>query len=487
MATSEPYSTALSSSSSLSVSPAETPNHSASTTSLSSLSSIGGLDGVASPPPAKLVDGVGNEFHVPDFTIKQIRDAIPAHCFERSAATGLYYVARDIGCLAATFALFHRYLTPDLIPSTAVRTLLWILYSVLQGLFGTGLWVLAHECGHQSFSTSKTLNDTVGWICHSALLVPYFAWKITHGKHHKATAHLERDMVYMPKTRDQYAAAVGRPSHALAELLEDSPLVAAASLLQQQLGGWLAYLATNASGHDFHERQPEGRGRGKRNGFGTGVNHFNPASPLFDAKDAHLIWLSDLGLLIMAAVLHALGQRFGWANLAVWYFAPYVWINHWLVAITYLQHTDPSLPHYTPQTWTFTRGATATIDRNFGFVGRHLFHGIIETHVLHHFVSTIPFYHADEATAAIKPIMGRHYRASPGGPGSFLTSLWTSARMCQWIEPNVDAQGEGKGILFYRNRNGLGAPHGSGVRSRVMATSGTAATLVVGAADSDSE
>jgi hypothetical protein len=27
------------------------------------------------------------------------------------------------------------------------------------------------------------------------------------------------------------------------------------------------------------------------------------------------------------------------------YFVPYLWVNHWLVFITYLQHTDPKLPH----------------------------------------------------------------------------------------------------------------------------------------------
>ena len=61
--------------------------------------------------------------------------------------------------------------------------------------------------------------------------------------------------------------------------------------------------------------------------------------------------------------------------------------DKYAVAITYLQHTDPSLPHYQPESWNFARGAAATIDRDFGFVGRHIFHGIIETHVVHHLFS----------------------------------------------------------------------------------------------------
>lgn len=135
------------------------------------------------------------------------------------------------------------------------------------------------------------------------------------------------------------------------------------------------------------------------------------------------------------------------------------WLLIWTVAITYLQHTDPSLPHYTGESWNYVRGAAATIDRDFGFIGRHIFHGIIETHVLHHYVSTIPFYHADEASEAIKPVMGRHYRSNVGGgPLDFLNSLWMSARWCQWVEPSEGALGEGKGILFFRNRNGLGVP-----------------------------
>ena len=425
----------------------------------------------------KLVDTYGNEFQIPDFTIKQIRDAIPAHCFERSAVRGLGYVARDVASLALTFYLFHTYLTPENVPSTALRAVLWAAYTFIQGCFGTGLWVLSHECGHQSFSPSKTLNDTVGWICHSALLVPYFSWKISHGKHHKATGHIERDMVFVPKTREEYASGLGRFAHELTELMEETPIMTAADMIGQQLVGWLLYLSINITGHNQHERQQEGRGKGKKNGWFGGVNHFNPSSPLYEAKDAKLILLSDLGLAITGTILFFLGKNYGWANLAVWYFLPYLWVNHWLgngsqnlfllssanscstVAITFLQHTDPSLPHYTPDSWSFTRGAAATIDREFGFIGRTLMHGIVETHVLHHYVSTIPFYHADEASEAIKPIMGQHYRSdTKDGALGFLKSMWKSARWCQWIEPNEGAQGEGKGVLFFRNRNGLGLP-----------------------------
>jgi len=45
--------------------------------------------------------------------------------------------------------------------------------------------------------------------------------------------------------------------------------------------------------------------------------------------------------------------------------------------------------------------------------------------------------------------------------------------MCHWVEPSEGAQGEGKAILFYRNRNGLG------VEPKVLEPTATAATYVV--------
>lgn len=66
----------------------------------------------------------GDVFTVPDFTIKQIRDAIPAHCFQRSALRGYCYIARDIILLASTFFLFDTFVTPEHVASMFLRSLL---------------------------------------------------------------------------------------------------------------------------------------------------------------------------------------------------------------------------------------------------------------------------------------------------------------------------------------------------------------------------
>ena len=265
----------------------------------------------------KLVDTYGNEFQVPNVTIKDIRSAIPAHCFARSALRGFAYIARDVLLLVTTFCLYHQYVTPEHIKSDSLRWCLGALYGFLQGLFATGLWVIAHECGHQSFSTSKVLNDTTGWVLHSALLVPYFSWKISHGKHHKSTGHMERDMVFLPKTREVYASKIRRGIHELSELTEEAPLITALVLFGRQIIGWPLYLMQNNTGHDYHERQSEGRGAGKRNGPLGGVNHFSPASPIFEAKDIKYIVLSDLGLGITATILYQIAKSYGWSSLLV--------------------------------------------------------------------------------------------------------------------------------------------------------------------------
>jgi len=97
---------------------------------------------------------------------------------------------------------------------------------------------------------------------------------------------------------------------------------------------------------------------------------------------------------------------------------------------TFLHHSDIKLPHYSGDTWDFTRGALSTIDRPYGiFVWLH--HKIGSTHVLHHFFSKIPHYHALEATEAIKPILGEYYNSTTENP---FVSLWKNYDYCKFKE-----------------------------------------------------
>ncbi|KAM4068128.1 fatty acid desaturase domain-containing protein [Hirsutella rhossiliensis] len=96
----------------------------------------------------------------------------------------------------------------------------------------------------------------------------------------------------------------------------------------------------------------------------------------------------------------------GYSTILLAYGIPWLWINHWLIAVAFMNHTHPSLLHYNDSSWTFIDGALSTIDRHCGLIGLHMFHGLLDYHVIHHLFPRIPFYHAEEATMAIKPLLG---------------------------------------------------------------------------------
>lgn len=109
------------------------------------------------------------------------------------------------------------------------------------------------------------------------------------------------------------------------------------------------------------------------------------------------------------------------------------------------------MPHYTDEAWTYTKGQLGTIDRTIGFIGRHFFHDIIDYHLVHHLFTRIPFYHAEEATHAIMPLIGQGYVQAKDE--SFLMSLYTTFRSCHYVAErkggNQGSIAAGKGALFW--------------------------------------
>ncbi|KAI8836752.1 CNH domain-containing protein [Chytriomyces cf. hyalinus JEL632] len=374
-------------------------------------------------------------FEKPPFTIKELRDAVPSDCFIHSTTKSLVYVVTDLAMAGGLFTLASLYID-QVFGDTAplVSTALWAVYSVAQGVVCTGIWVLAHECGHGGFSASPLLNNIVGWILHSALLVPYFSWKISHSKHHKGCAHMDKDQVFVPRLRSDFPARMRDSHHSEIEehglkeeiegdLFENAPIVDLYRLCRQQLFGWHAYILGNASGQRYF----------------SWASHFHTTSPIFSQSQATEVVLSDIGVGLTLSLLAYFSYTYGFLTVFKLYVAPYLWVNHWLVMITFLQHTDVRVPHYRGDEWNFLRGALSTVDRDFGLLNL-FFHHITDTHVAHHLFSSMPFYNAQRATQAISAKLGKYYLHDDS---PIFLSLWRSYRACRFVED------EGN-VLFYK-------------------------------------
>lgn len=238
-------------------------------------------------------------------------------------------------------------------------------------------------------------------------------------KHHQNTNSMEKDQVFVPYTLEE----VGEHPTPWDESGVFSGITRFLDIAKMLVFGWPAYLFTHATGRKYAEK----------------TSHFNPKAPVFDAKDYMDVVLSDVMLLAVTAVLGFAGYTHGWAWLVKNYVMPYLIVNMWLVMITDLQHTDPRLPHYRASAYNWLKGAVCTIDRDYG-VMNVLHHHIADTHVTHHLFSHMPHYHAEEATAAVRPLLGDYYLVDNVSPGlvGIAEALWKTSTHCRYVTNDGD-------------------------------------------------
>lgn len=356
-----------------------------------------------------------------DFTIQDLKAQLPAHLFKRYTWKALWYVAVDLFWVAL---LGYGATWIDQLPMWA-QFIAWPVYWAAQGCVMTGLWVLAHEAGHQGSSDYRIVNDAIGTLLHSALLVPYHQWARSHGLHHRNTCSIEHDEVFVP--------AEGLESWG--EAVSESPIAAIFGILRMLIFGWPAYLCCNVTG--------------PRKYRDAAVNdHFRPWSVLLRDRDYWRAVVSDIFLALAVGVVFYCGWVFGVEAVVRFYLIPYLVVNAHLVLITYLQHTDTFVPHFRESAFTFERGALATVDRSFGWFLDGVFHHINDSHVVHHLFSTMPWYHAVEATPLVKDILGDLYLEDPTPIPLALYRAWAR---CKYVEAKGDVvflQGFGeKGAL----------------------------------------
>ncbi|KAE8725150.1 Omega-6 fatty acid desaturase, endoplasmic reticulum isozyme 1 [Hibiscus syriacus] len=258
----------------------------------------------------------------------------------------------------------------------------WAVYWAVQGSVMTGVWVIAHECGHHAFSDYQWVDDTVGLILHSALLVPYFSWKYSHRRHHSNTGSLERDEVFVPKKRSSIRW--------WAKYL-NNPLGRFFSVTIQLTLGWPLYLMFNVAGRPY-------------DGFACHYNPYGPSTTTANGcKSTYPMSVSSLsptGCTHCRTMIRRSGTGYGvrWQPLTV------------------ITDTEQGLPYIT------------------------------DTHVAHHLFSTMPHYHAMEATRQSSRY-GRVY-SFDGTP--VYRAIFREAK-CIFVEPDEGEQSS-KGVFWFRNK-----------------------------------
>ncbi|KAJ4840688.1 hypothetical protein Tsubulata_035798 [Turnera subulata] len=356
----------------------------------------------------------------PPFTLATIKKAIPAHCFHRSLLRSLSYLFCNLTICCTLFYAEQTYI--PILP-TPLNYVGLPIYWFIQGAFMAGMWVLCHELGHHAFSEYPWVDNILGLIIHSALMTPYFSWKYSHRRHHSNTGSLAYDEVYPPPLKDSipwYAKYM------------DNPVRRVIGIVCMLFVAFPLYLLFNVYSRK-HDRF---------------ANHFDPYSPIFNDSERLQVVISDAGILAALYVFYSLSTAHGFAWFFCAYLAPLLVMFALIITTTFLQHTNPTIPHYDNSEWEWLRGALCTIDLDYGPWLNKVFHYSNTTHICHHLFPMIPHYHAREATEAIKPVLGDYYQID-STPIPKL--LYRAAKECIYAEP--DEGSKGKGVYWYRPYN----------------------------------
>ncbi|KAL4573920.1 hypothetical protein LXL04_020741 [Taraxacum kok-saghyz] len=335
-------------------------------------------------------------YEKPPFTIGDLKKAIPPHCFNRSIPRSFSYLVHDLTISFIIYYVATKYI--HILPYN-LSYVAWPVYWILQGAFLGGVWVIAHECGHHAFSNYQWLDDTVGFLLHSFLLVPYFSWKYSHRHHHSNTNSLQLDEVYVPKFKSDVTSFL---------IYLNNPPGRVFHLIFMHALGWPLYLIFNYTGRNYDR-------------FAC---HFDPNSPIYSKSERAQIFVSDVGILAVTYLIYHVAMNKGVS---------------WVLCI----YGVPMLFLYE---WDWLRGALSTVDRDYGILNR-VGHNIANTHVSHHLFPKMPHYHAMEATEAMKPILKDYYKFDNT---PILKALYREAKECVYVKS--DNYGDAKGVFWFDNK-----------------------------------
>ncbi len=277
---------------------------------------------------------------------------IPRECFQKDTRRGLLAVLLHVGILGASYALM-------VISPVWLAPLFWVW-------IGTVFWgnfVLAHDCGHRSFSSSKWLNDLIGHTLLLPTLYPFHSWRIMHNRHHAWTNHQDKDNSWRTLTPETYQ--------------QMSPLD---QFFYRHVHGYGWWFASEIHLFLFHYDK----------------NKFR-AQEWSEARFSIAV-VSIFALVCFSALFYFGGL---WGFVSYW-LMPWVVFHFWLSTFTLIHHNRPDVPYYPADSWNPVKAQLfGTIDCTYPWWVEVVAYNI-GVHIPHHLSTAIPYYHLPQARAAIK-------------------------------------------------------------------------------------
>ncbi len=288
----------------------------------------------------------------PETTLRTIIQTLPPECFTKSplrAWSGLFFSVIAVSLGYVSLAFLPWYLLP----------LGWIF----TGTALTGFFVLGHDCGHRSFSSSIWVNDLVGHIMFLPLLYPFHPWRLKHDHHHAYTNMLGEDNAWYPFTSAEFNAI--KPYE---------------QFFYRLIRGKFWWI-----GSIIH----------------WGLLHFN--ADLYPEKQKSQVRFSAGLVIAFAAIafplIIATGGIFAWVN---FFLMPWLVYHFWMSTFTIVHHTMPDIPFKFKEEWhAATDQLTGTVHCDYPAWVEWLCHDI-NVHVPHHISTAIPSYNLRKAYASLQ-------------------------------------------------------------------------------------
>eukprot|EP00189_Rhodosorus_marinus_P008534 CAMPEP_0184753044 /NCGR_PEP_ID=MMETSP0315-20130426/43896_1 /TAXON_ID=101924 /ORGANISM="Rhodosorus marinus, Strain UTEX LB 2760" /LENGTH=408 /DNA_ID=CAMNT_0027232407 /DNA_START=574 /DNA_END=1800 /DNA_ORIENTATION=+ len=279
----------------------------------------------------------------------------------------------------------------------------------LAGTAATGIFVIGHDAGHNSFSKNQKLNDIVGNASLSMLIYPFEPWRIQHNIHHRNTNMLRdrddpdgfvADNAWQPLQKSMFRG-LSRPKAFVKALT----LVWTTLWYQLSILHWVNY-------------------------------HFNPKK--FTKKQLPKVKVSWLCCAIFAGIafptLFAIGGP--WAFVKFW-LMPWLGYHFWMSAFTLIHHTAPHIQFTEKSEWNAAKAQlSGTVHCDFPRWIEILCHDI-NVHIPHHVSTRIPSYNLKAAHESIRKNWG-----------PYINETSFSLKLCDEIVSNCHVYDDGEYVTY---------------------------------------